>query len=143
MKRIIITSTKFQGEVICIYAETLLLVSIDFLNTDLSAEQRAWFKGRIPAKLFAEFHQCFQGVPVDVVMEGYEITFEMFWEAYNEKINRERCLKRWNGMSKADRQKAYAGVAAYDRHLARQSWGKNKANPDTYLRDKYWNNEWK
>jgi hypothetical protein len=142
MKKILITSTKFSGEISAIYADDLLLVSIDFSMAQLNAEQIDWMKGRIPSKLFAEFSDCFKGVPITALMEGYEVTFDMFWHAYGEKINRLRCEKRWDKLSKTDKAKAYAGVAVYLRHLAKNTW-QSKANPDTYLMNKYWNNEWK
>lgn len=143
MKKILITSANFSGEIQVVYGEDLLLMTIDFSYADCSPEQISWTKLRVPAVLDAQFQDAFAGAKsINIVMEGYEVTFEMFWQAYGEKINKIRCEKRWEKLSKADRQKAFAGVAKYLKHLAKNSW-QNKANPDTYLMNKYWLNEWK
>lgn len=146
MKKIIITSDNFGGEVYAVYDLEGQLISIDFAASNLTAAQKDWIKVHLPVAggdHLAYIKDCFGGAKsVRILMEGYEVTFDMFWQAYGEKVNRIRCEKRWDKLSKADRQKAFSGLAAYQRHLARNNW-QNKANPDTYLMNKYWENEWK
>jgi len=142
MKRIITTSAAFSGEVYIVYGENNMLLLIDFMNAVLSPEQINFLKQFTPVFYNDQFPEAFGKARLEFVIEGYEVTFDMFWRKYDEKLNRDRCLKRWDRMPKADRAKAYAGITPYFRHLQKNTW-KNKANPDTYLRDKYWENEWK
>lgn len=147
MEKIIISSDNFGGEVYALYGVGGELLSLEFGSAALSDVQKSWLKAHIPVNIttmgLAEIRACFEGAKsVRINKEACEVTFDLFWAAYGEKVNRLRCEKRWERLGKAERQRAYAGVKVYFRYLARNSW-QNKANPDTYLMNKYWENEWK
>jgi hypothetical protein len=77
-----------------------------------------------------------------VVEVDFVITFEMFWQRYDKKINRKRCEPLWEKLSKPKQVAAWAGIDAYNKFLQANSWRK-KADPETYLRNEMWENEWK
>src|SRR5690606_35834807 len=114
MKKIILTSPKFPGEIILLYNTALVLVSIDFSGVDMNEEQTAWMLRKIPSRLYAEFIQAFQPVPVEAVIEGYEVQFEEFWNKYALKINADRCKTLWKKLTASEKQKAYSGIDAYN-----------------------------
>jgi hypothetical protein len=145
MKRYIISSNNFNGEVHVVYGLDSKLVLIDFIHADLNENQTQVFKERCPVvftdqkELIAAFKAKGE---LKVVEQGLTITFDMFWNDYSLKRNRDRCEKFWSKLSEAEQVEAWAGVKPYQRHLALNTW-KTKADPDTYLRNKYYRNDYK
>ena len=142
MKRFITTSPSFAGEVHIIYGDDNKLLCLDYRNAQLSREQAEYLLRHTPVVFDAGFDRAFGTANLTFVHEAYIIGFEDFWNRYDQKINRARAEKLWGRLPKADQARAFAGVAAYDRHLQHNGW-KSKADPETYLRNKYWENEWK
>jgi hypothetical protein len=70
-----------------------------------------------------------------------KLHYDMFWKAYNKKINNKRCIQLWNKMSKTKQVKAYYGITQYDKFLSKEDW-RTKADPETYLRNEMFYNEW-
>jgi hypothetical protein len=66
----------------------------------------------------------------------------MFWQLYDKKINRKRCEPLWDKLSKNKQVAAWAGINAYNKFLQANSWRK-KADPESYLKNEMWENEWK
>lgn len=142
MKRIIITSNGFFGQVYAVYGDDLMLRSLEMTAAQLTPAQVEWLKENIPTLLYAEMAEHLATKRLHCVIEGYEVSFDQFWDAYDEKINVGRCKPVWNKLTAGEKAQAYMGILAYNRHLAEQPW-KTKANPENYLKQKYWNNKWK
>jgi hypothetical protein len=144
MKRYLITSAAFTGEIQVLYGQDAKLLYIDFLNCEMSEEQISFFKEKLPVYWSDEnFNKAFASAKsINVVEEGYKIAFDTFWNKYNLKHNRIRAEKLWNKLSEADKVNAYFGLRGYERHLMLNQW-KSKADPETYLRNRYWESEWK
>jgi hypothetical protein len=142
MKRFIITSPKFTGEINVLYGLDNKLQFIDFMKCDLSEEQITFFKNRLPVFYSENFSEGFGKSQLTVMEEGYRVSFDQWWTRYNVKRNRERCIKLWNKLSEADQVNAFFKLGLYERFLALENW-RTKAEPDTYLRKRYWENEWK
>lgn len=64
--------------------------------------------------------------------------FEMFWNLYDKKVGREKCQKLWSKLSKRDKEKCLDYIPLYK--LA-QPDKKYRKNPETFLRNKSWNDE--
>lgn len=143
MIRFITTSPSFAGEVHIIYGDDNQLLCIDFRNAQLNSKQTSYLYQHTPIIFDATtFAQSFGTPHLTFVHEAYTITFDEWWHRYDRKINRVRAEKLWARLSKADQLQAYTGILAYQRHLQHNTW-KTKADPETYLRNKYWTNEWK
>lgn len=143
MNRYRITSPKFSGEIQLLYSPGGRLLCMDFMKADLTETQLDYFKRRCPVQYTDEsFREAFATSNLTLVGERYHVSFDQFWDAYDQKHNRERCLKLWNKLPEPEKVKAFHGLTAYTHHLALNAW-KSKADPDTYLRKYYWNNEWK
>lgn len=140
MKKFIITSTGYSGEVHIVYGIDGLLMLLDFSHAKLNAEQVKWFKEQSPTMYLKETFTMGSS-KLTVVESGYEITLEMFWEKYNRKVNLKRFTKLWNKAGKSTHVQAYFGITAYDNHLAMNTW-KNKADPETYFKNEYWLTDW-
>ena len=142
MKRFITTSPSFTGEVHIIYGDDNTLLCLDFRNAQLTREQAHYLRVHTPTVFDAGFEAAFGTAKLTFVHEAYRISFEDWWLRYNNKINKSRAEKLWGRLTKAEQAQAFIGILTYDRHLQKEKW-KNKADPEKYLRDKYWNNEWK
>lgn len=136
------TSQAFAGEAKAIYGEDHKLILIDLQGCDMDERQIEYFKRNIPVWQLPDMSKAFPESKLTIIEESYQVTFEEFWSAYKVKHNRLRAEKLWNKLSKADQAKAFSRLKAYDRYLQINNW-RNKAEPDTYLKNRYWENEWK
>ena len=142
MRKFILTSKNFSGNAELHYNNNDLLCRIDTSDTNMEAVQVHAFKIAVP--LTTQHLENGVGIPahVTVVEAEYEITFEMFWNAYNKKINKKRAEPLWKKLDKTEQIKALHGVKSYDKFLHKESW-RTKADPENYLKNEMWNNEWK
>jgi hypothetical protein len=142
MNRYIITSPRFTGEINVLYGLDDKLLYIDFMKCELTDEQITYFKNKLPIYYNEQFAENFGNSKLDIIKEGYRVPFEQWWTRYNVKRNKDRCLKLWNALSEADQVNAYFKLGIYERFLAINTW-RTKAEPDTYLRKRFWENEYK
>lgn len=139
MKKYLLTSPKWEGEIEVVYNDLNLMVSIDISRADLAEKQQIYFLRDLPREL-AELERLKQKSPMLVVTEvPQEISFEMFWNRYDEKIrsSKKRAEKAWNKMSKTDQVKAYSYINKYKQSLYA---GTNAKYAETYLNAELWNN---
>ena len=141
MQRFIITNpTKFTGQAEIIYNAAGVLCKIDCTDTNMDADTIAAFKRTVSPRVetvYGVFSETTQILKADIV-----ISFEMWWKKYCKKINKIRTLGLWNKLSQTDQVLAYLGIDPYEKYLKREGW-RGKADPETYLRNRYWENEYK
>lgn len=70
-----------------------------------------------------------------------DLHFPTFWEAYGNKMNRERALKLWSAMPDDERLKALRAIPRYNYYLSTKP-GIEKKYPDTWLKNKCWQNNY-
>lgn len=141
MIRYILTHPKFKGEVVVSFDENNELIVIDFQPAELGEVQKKYLLENMPVLYSDLWLKSLKDKKFVCVAEPYELDFDMFWDKYAKKVNRIRSESVWKRLSKPEQVRAFAGIKAYDRHLFENSW-KGKADPDTYLREKYWTNEY-
>lgn len=147
MKKFIITSPKFNGEINVLYGlpdgpMPGKLQFIDFMKCDLNEEQIHYFKSKLPAFYTDKLAEAFGKSDLSIMESGYRVTFEQFWERYANKKNRLRAEKQWNKLSEADQVNAFFKFYLYDRYCKINATWYNKALPETYLADRFWENDW-
>lgn len=144
MKKITITgSSAWEGYIEVIYNDSDSIIKFDFMGAELNNQQKDLFMRRCPVTYSTGcISKAFPHSNLKVIEGDYFVTFNDFWQEYNLKRNRLRCEKLWNKMSNADKVLAHFGIRAYRRHLQLNTW-KNQADPETYLKSRYWENEWK
>ena len=142
MKRFIVTSPSWTGEAEIVYNELGLLVRLSFEGCVFADHNKIVerFKALVPV-LLTYLQVAFQNTSATVVEADFEVTFDMFWKAYNKKLNRLRAGAIWNKLGKTDQVKAFYGVPVYDKYLKKENW-RSKADPETYLRNKMYENEY-
>lgn len=134
------TSKKFKGSIKMMYKDGYLCF-IDWRATDLQTDQYHLWLLNCPRTIKHLENRVGLSEGMLVVEEDYEIHFDLFWQAYNHKINRKRCEPIWAKLSQADKAAAYFGVEAYNKFLHANTWRK-KADPEKYLKDRFWENEY-
>lgn len=141
MRKFIISSEKFTGEIEVIYNDDGDLDKLDFMRSTANHDQRKLIKQSL-AIVVEELVQRLKTLPIVIMETDFVCTFDMFYEAYKRKENPARAKKKWDLLSKADQLKAYLTIAAYDKHLKRENW-RHKAGPDTYLFNRMFESDWK
>lgn len=141
MRRFLITSPAYSGEADILYDETGRLVKFDLMATDMHSNLVESFKNKVPA-LIDGLAEAFAGSRATVVETTFIVGFDMFWHKYDRKINKKRCEPLWAKLSMADQVSAYYGIDAYNKFLKKETW-RPKGDPEKYLKDRYWENEWK
>ena len=140
MNRYLIQSPRYTGSVEAIYNNGLLQ-ALDFSNTNIAKPATIEaFKKQIAAQeqlLPSSFVS-----DVTIIKADVQITFKMFWDKYNHKINKLRATKLWERMPLAEQVAAYCGIQKYFAYLKKVDW-RGQQDPDTYLRNKTWLNEYK
>lgn len=65
-------------------------------------------------------------------------TFDDFWDAYDKKVGKEPCEKKWKKIKQKDREEIMRHVPAYVESTPEKKFRKN---PQTYLNQKSWKDE--
>lgn len=141
MRRFLITSPNFTGQAEIVFTAEGTLCRIDLTDTDMQPGMVKGFKDHmcVHVDLLAD---TFKGTQATVVEADFEVSFDAWWKKYNKKINKSRCMLLWAKMDKSMQVLAYMGIDGYDKYLKKESW-RSKADPETYLRNRYWENEYK
>lgn len=140
MKRFLITSPKFSGQAEIFYNSDGVLCRIDCTDTNMTAIMVHHFKNAVSAHLM-ELSQKFSSDTVIVEAE-YEVSFDMFWKKYNKKVNKSRCILLWSKLNKSMQVQAFFGIDAYNKFLKKEGEWRKPVDPENYLRNKYWENEY-
>lgn len=140
MRRFLISSKNFTGQVELIYDERDQIVTVDLINASLTQQQTEMFIRVIPSRV-DKLGEALGRYPQLTIVEGsFEVTFSAFWTKYNLKVNKIRAEKEWNKLLPGEHAPAYYGILKYDKYVKERRIG--KAHPETYLRNKYWENEY-
>ena len=132
-----------RDRIYIVYGADNKLLSVDFQAAELTMAQTLYMMNRIPVQYeAAAFVESLSGAKLEFVHSAFEVTFEMFWLKYGKKVNKARCLTLWNRLSKPNRAKAYFGLTMYFAHLEQNPW-KGKADPETYLTKKMYENDYR
>jgi len=138
VQKFTLTSDKFKGEVLFEFSD-LILTKYDISGAELSEEQIIYIAKNIPKEL-AEAIALFSGLDTAKFTEiKQEITFEMFWNKYDDKVNssRKRTKIKWDKMKINEQLKAFNFIQKYFNSVP---FGTRKKYAETYLNAELWNN---
>lgn len=114
------------------------LILFKFDGDPLSEKQRKWLYPRIPTS--ENGMGMWTCIKEFTVTKGEpDLSFDNFWNTYDEKQKKIPTQKLWNKLSTDDKFNAIAYIKRYNNHLRLK--GTAKALPDTYLRQKRWLDE--
>ena len=140
MKRYSITSEKFAGEITAVFDDRRELVGLDMSGAEMTVQQKNWLMANKPSteeKLF-EMQRMSKWMKIVLIPESI-VTFEMFWQRYDDKLNssKKRTKQKWDKMKEAERIKAFNFIGRY---FASIPQGTRKKYAETYLNAELWNN---
>lgn len=148
MIKILIQANSFSGVIEVVYGLPLIkdqlrrLELVDFRAAGIDDRQRAFVMAKVPLYYGDGWKEAWGTDKLRFTEEGVEYDFEEdFWKPYNKKVNKDRCVKLWGRLSKADKAAAVVGLGAYNRHLGQNQW-KAKKDPENYFRLKMWETDW-
>lgn len=122
------------------YSDAGILSGCHFENAALSENQQVWLLHNIPVSIdgLPSFLKSAPSLHM-LEMEYTEPTFDMFWDAYNDKISssKHKTKLKWDKMPSMERIKAYRYIGTYFRNLPA---GTRKKYAETYLNAELWNN---
>lgn len=142
MRKFIITNTsKFDGYAELIYNEKETLICIDMRNAQMDEMTVNHFKSAAPVTIKRLLSNNSFGQQTQVVEDGYEVTFEMFWKDYPLHRNRYKAEKLWQKLSPANQVTAFYSLHGYKKYLSKNQW-QTPMIADRYLRDKEYETDW-
>ena len=138
MRTFLLTSPVWTGEIRIEYNDLGMMIKCDLAEAQLSQQQHLWFLRRMPVEL-ETLQELIRNSTARMVEVNQEITFESFWNRYNDKVrsSRKKAERIWGRLSKADQAKAYAFISTYE---ASRTAGVAKKYAETYLNAELWNN---
>lgn len=74
------------------------------------------------------------GSPVVITNDS----FDAFWHLYDKKVGKDNCRKLWDKLSASEKQACIAYIEPYKQAQPDKQYRKN---PETFLRNKSWNDE--
>ena len=134
-----LTSTAWTGEILLSYNASYFLTNLDISMAELSEQQHMWFLKNMPREL-AELQQLVSKLDtLTLTQVELDITFDMFWDRYNEKIrsSKKKALTAWKRLPKAEQTKAFNYIVTYQKNILP---GIAKKYAETYLHSEIWNN---
>lgn len=137
----LLTSNKLKGKILLEFTGEGILCHMEVDPQDASVEMMKWFLGRLPLHEAAMDPKIYNHLlKIEPVPE--DLSFESFWDAYGYKVGKKyRVKKLWESLDNTDRAAALAGIRKYDRYLNLHK-GIAKAYAETYLRHRYWENDY-
>lgn len=135
----ILTSTQFEGDVILEFNEQDRIARFDMTAAKLSVQQQDYILNGLPKEASEIERLILHSKTARLTEINRDITFEMFWDKYNEKVrsSRKRAQTKWIKMKKSEQIKAYNFISKYESNILP---GTEKKYAETYLNAELWNN---
>jgi hypothetical protein len=131
----VLTSPAFEGEITFKYDLKGYLKAFES-NAELSDDQVKWLLNNLP-KTLEDIDEMRRKKMSGTIKQVYkEITFDMFYNAYGYKEDKQEAMKVWSKLTAREQQEAYDYIPRYKANLAHN--GVARKYPKTYLRQKPW-----
>jgi hypothetical protein len=131
-----LSSIAWSGYIEFIFNDPGLLDKMEN-HADLSEKQQIFLLKNMPREI-SELEKL-KTANVTITEVKQEITFDMFWIRYDDKLNssKKRTERKWQKMNDADRVRAFYFIPRYFSNIPA---GTRKKYAETYLNDELWNN---
>ena len=107
----------------------------DYCETIVRAICRDFFEAGI---CLGEGEHC-QPIPMSAIVKAAEeVAFEEWWNLYDKKRGKEKCMAKWNKLSLEEKDACLNATPAYVASTPDKAYRKD---PLTYLNGKCWNDE--
>ncbi|MDR3168334.1 MAG: hypothetical protein LBU27_00800 [Candidatus Peribacteria bacterium] len=137
MKKYILRSKAFLGEVLVEIDDKQDVVFLDIRNAEMNENQRAWTCQKFSVNETVK--NLLTSPNTEIIESKEEITFSAFWNKYDDKLSssKKKTEAKWNKMSEGEQAKAYNHIPRYFCTLV---GGIRKKYAETYLNSELWNN---
>lgn len=138
MKKMILTSPKYTGQITFGYSDTGQLLFYHN-ECDLDHTKLEWLLPNLPIyeTQLLTLKIKLQGTLIEAQID---ISFDAFWDAYKIKHNRKRAEPLYQKLSDQDKTIAILKIKSYQQYCANKSRG--IADPEKYLRDRFFDTDW-
>lgn len=136
MRKFVLTFPGTKGDIVFTYDDGEVLQGVPF-NGNYPEEQRRNVLRTLPMR--PEVFQRINWRDGILTEEAEKVTFEMFWDRYNDKArsSRVKTQRVWDRMPEGERVKAYRYINRYKCSIPQ---GVCMKYATTYLNDQLWNN---
>ena len=136
MRKFVLTFPGTEGDIVFTYDDSEVLQGVSF-NGNYPEEQRRNVLRTLPMR--PEVLQRINWRDGILTEEAEKVTFEMFWDRYNDKArsSRVKTQRVWDRMPEGERVKAYRYINRYKSSIPQ---GVCMKYATTYLNDQMWNN---
>ena len=136
MKIFHLTSVTFTGYIEFQFNDGDLLEKYE-IAAGLSERQQIYLLKNMPREL-PELDKL-KSSTVTITEINQEVTFDMFWNRYDEKIrsSKKKAIARWNKMGSGERLRAFRFISKYESNILP---GTAKKYAETYLNAELWAN---
>ncbi len=136
MKKFVLTFPNVEGDIVFTYDEGEVLQGVVF-NGEYPERQRRNVLRTLPVR--PEVLQRINWRDGILTEEAEKVTFEMFWDRYNDKArsSKVKTQRVWDRMPEGERVKAYRYINRYKCSIPQ---GVCMKYATTYLNDQLWNN---
>ncbi|MDP1812360.1 MAG: hypothetical protein Q8K66_13240 [Sediminibacterium sp.] len=142
MRRFVITSSKFKGQVEALYNLKQLLFRVDFNAAELTKEGIAYIKHRIPVHE-ENIYDAFKETGITAIEADFEVSFDDFKREYPYKRNTHLAEAYWPRLTSSQQYQAFIAAIDYRAHCAKnKSWYKPMI-AETWLKKEEYRNDWK
>lgn len=136
---VLLTSSKFEGEVELRYNERGLLDRYEY-RAKMDDEMLSFFYAHYPAtqgslEALVKHSKTLRlkDVPIDT-------SFASFWEKYDKKINKKRCEPMYGKLTESERVRCIMAIRQYDFYL--QRFNRVKLDPENWIKRAGWETDW-
>lgn len=136
MKVFHMTSVTFTGYIEFVFNDNDLLEKYQ-ISAEISERQQIYLLKNMPREL-PELDNL-KSSTVTITEINQEVTFDMFWNRYDEKIrsSKKKAIARWGKMSHGEQLRAFRFISKYESNILP---GTAKKYAETYLNAELWNN---
>jgi hypothetical protein len=132
-----LTSQNFEGEVIFTYNDLQLLIGYDN-QSNMTEKQLIWLLEFLPRQLCDLTILPTKSKTLFLREIPIELTFDLFWDSYNYKVDKFEAQKVWDKLSRKEKLESFEYIKKYKTQCA--SSGVAIKYAKTYLRQKPWIN---
>lgn len=140
MKHFVLTSTAFAGNIEYKYCDEGYLIWFSYQAT-MSSTQRDYALTKMPLTISGFEALIGNSKTLKVEEIQLDLSFDAFWEAYGNKINKKRCQPLFEKLNTDNRLLCIKSIASYKRYLNKTNF-RNPVDPENYLRKEMYLNDW-
>lgn len=140
MTKYIFTSERFTGSVVFGYDDEFNVLTYYKVEAEMNDKQLSYLLSNLPFHKvnIAGFAKAVKGVLQE---EPADISFDAFWDAYDKKVNRKRAEPIYKKLADQERLMAIVAIKAYKKYCGQS--GRAIADPEKFLRDRYFDTDWR